>query len=396
MGYRTYTCPIARQCGGCEWLSVPYPIQLKRKQEAIAQLFGDLAQADGCEISTIVGMDEPRAYRYKAATPFAPGTRGRIRSGFFAQGTHRIVPCAECLVEELSLRPILNSVARVAERVGVSAYHEDKGSGLLRHAIVRKAMVGGEILLTIVTNGNHIPQELRFVDGILSAHPEITTIVQNVNTRRTNAMLGSRNNVLYGKGIIHDSLLGCTFELGATSFYQTNPSQTEKLYALAIKSAQLEPGMRLLDAYCGTGTIGLCAAHSCKDLQLVGVERGEEAIVNAKRNARANHLEQAARFVRADATEYLAGSKRSNKMHSSAYYDVIMLDPPRAGSTPEFLSAASACNPKRIVYISCNPQTQARDLWFLRQKGWKLDSLTPVDMFPHTKHVETVVSMSKE
>lgn len=390
MGYRTYTCPIARQCGGCEWLSVPYPIQLQRKQDALTDLFGDLAKTDGCTISPIVGMNEPRAYRYKAATPFAPGTRGRIRSGFFAHGTHRIVPCAECLVEEASLRPILNSVARIAERIGVSAYHEDTGRGLLRHAIVRKALVGKEVLFTLVTNGNHIPQELRFVDGILSAHPEITTIVQNINTRRTNAMLGNRNNVLYGKGIIHDSLLGCTFELGATSFYQTNPKQTEKLYALAIDGAQLKPGMRLLDAYCGTGTIGLCAAHSCKDLELVGVERGEEAIVNAKRNARANQLEKTTRFVRADATEYLASGKRAG-----GAYDVIMLDPPRAGSTPEFLSAASACNPQRIVYISCNPQTQARDLWFLRQKGWKLMSLIPVDMFPHTKHVETIAVLSR-
>lgn len=390
MGYRTYTCPIARQCGGCEWLSVPYPIQLRRKQEAMVSLFEDLAKADGCEVLPIVGMDEPRFYRYKAATPFAPGTRGCIRSGFFAQGSHRIVPCAECLVEEASLRPILNSVARVAERVGVSAYQEDKGKGLLRHAIVRKAMVGGEILLTIVTNGNHIPQRLRFVDELLSAHPEITSIVQNVNTRRTNAMLGNHNDVLYGTGVIHDSLLGCRFELGATSFYQTNPQQTEKLYSLALEAAQLKPGTHLLDAYCDTGTIGLCAAHSCKNIKLVGVERGQEAVVNAKRNARANGLENTARFIRADATEYLS-SKQSDKT-----YDVIMLDPPRAGSTPEFLSAASDCHPERIVYISCNPQTQVRDLWFLHQKGWKLASVTPVDMFPHTKHVETVALLTRE
>lgn len=393
MGYSTYTCPIARSCGGCELLAVPYPIQLERKQAQVEGLFAQMADADGCTVEKIVGMEKPVAFRHKAATPFAPGTHGRIRSGFYTMGTHRIVACAKCLVEHPQLRPILNSVARCAERLGISAYREDQGRGLLRHAIARRALHGDDLLLTIVTNGDHMARRDAFLSELLEHHPEITSVVQNVNTRRTNAMLGDKCSTLYGPGIMHDSLLGCTFEIGATSFYQTNPAQTEVLYDIALRMADLKPGMRLLDAYCGTGTIGLCAAHMVPDLQVVGVERVKGAVTNARRNARANQLDDRARFVCADATEYLAGARGHGR--ELGHYDVVMLDPPRAGSTPEFLSAVSSVAPDRVVYISCNPETQARDIAFLRERGWKLRKVTPVDLFPHTKHIETVAMLSR-
>ena len=226
MGYRTYTCPIARECGGCEWLAVPYPIQLRRKAEAFAGLFAGMAEADGCEIGAIRGMDEPLRYRHKAATPFAPGRGRRVRSGFYRAGSHRIVPCEDCLVEREGCRTILNDVARIAEELGISAYAEDRGRGLLRHAIVRRAWRGDDCLLAVVTNGEHMARPREFVERMGELHPELGSIVQNVNVRRTNAMLGRDSVPLAGDGTMRDGLLGCTFEIGATSFYQTNPAQT--------------------------------------------------------------------------------------------------------------------------------------------------------------------------
>lgn len=395
MGYKTYTCPIARSCGGCEWLAVPYPVQLRRKQEWIERLFADLTKQDKTEISPIVGVrGEPLAYRHKAATPFAPAAKGRLRSGFYAAGTHRIVSCNTCLVEDPRARHILQEVARVATRLRIPAYNEDTGQGVLRHAIVRMGWKSKDVLLTIVTNGREVRRLSRFTDELKRMCPEVTSCVQNVNTRHTNAMLGRENHVLWGSGVMHDELLGCRFEIGPMSFYQTNPAQTEVLYQLAIDAAQLEEGAQVLDAYCGTGTIGICAAAQARahkvDIKITGIETVREAIGCAKRNAKANLLENNCRFFAADATNWLTTRKPQQNN-----FDIALLDPPRAGSTVEFLTALSQAQPKRIVYISCNPQTQLRDLRILRELGYRLDQLTAVDMFPHTKHVESVVLMSK-
>lgn len=385
MGYRTYTCQIARDCGGCEWLSVPYPIQLRRKQEEVAGLLSQMVEADGGELRDIVGMEgEPLAYRHKAATPYAHAGRGRIACGFYARGSHRIVRCNECLVENPRARKILNAAGRAAEKLHIPAYDEDKGTGVLRHAVVRCGYATDDVLLTVVTNVDRLRKPQAFVDAVLDAAPEVTTIVQNVNTRRTNAILGYKSSTLHGDGVMHDKLLGCTFEIGPTSFYQTNPAQTEVLYRLAIEGGVLEPGMRVLDAYCGTGTIGICAASAINELQVIGVERVEGAVRSAKRNAEANGLAERCRFVAADATEWMAREGRK------LGFDVVLMDPPRAGSTEEFLLGVAALAPKRVVYVSCNIQTQARDLEFIRRHGYRIESLTPVDMFPHTKHVESV------
>ncbi len=385
MGYRTYTCQIARDCGGCEWLSVPYPIQLRRKQEEVAGLLSQMVEADGGKLRDIVGMEgEPLAYRHKAATPYAHAGRGRIACGFYARGSHRIVRCNECLVEDPRARKILNAAGRAAEKLHIPAYDEDKGTGVLRHAVVRCGYATDDVLLTVVTNVDRLRKPQAFVDAVLDAAPEVTSIVQNVNTRRTNAILGYKSSTLHGDGVMHDKLLGCTFEIGPTSFYQTNPAQTEVLYRLAIEGGALEPGMRVLDAYCGTGTIGICAASAINELQVIGVERVEGAVRSAKRNAEANGLAERCRFVAADATEWMAREGRK------LGFDVVLMDPPRAGSTEEFLLGVAALAPKRVVYVSCNVQTQARDLEFIRRHGYRIESLTPVDMFPHTKHVESV------
>ena len=387
MGYRTYTCQIARDCGGCEWLAVPYPIQLRRKQEQVEELLGAMAREDDAALEPIRGMDEPVRYRHKAATPFAHGPRGRVRCGFYAAGTHRIVPCETCLVEDERARRILNSVARMAERLHIPPYDEDRGVGVLRHAVVRCGWKTEDVLLVLVTRVDELRDPGRLVSELRAACPEVTSIVQNVNDRRTNAILGRRCRTLFGPGVMHDQLLGCTFEIGPTSFYQTNPEQTEVLYQLALEG--VAGSARVLDAYCGTGTIGICAARESEDARVTGVEQVEGAVACARRNAEANGVQDRCRFVAADATEWMAREGARER------FDAVIMDPPRAGSTPEFLAGVAALAPERVAYVSCNVVTQARDLELLRKRGYRLERVTPVDMFPHTRHVESVVTLRR-
>ena len=396
MGYRTYTCPIARQCGGCEWLAVPYPIQLERKRAELQRLVDDALPEARLEVAEVLGMDKPLHYRHKAATPFAPAPKQRIRHGFYARGSHHIVRCDDCLVEARGMRRTLAAVAEEAARLGISAYAEDRGRGLLRHAILRAGWQTHEALLTLVVNGNEIPRGAQLVQAVRArARREgvnVVSVVHNINQRNTNAMLGSRSKPLMGNGRMRDKLLGCTFELGPTSFYQTNPAQTEVLYRTAIDAAGLSAGMRVIDAYCGIGTIGLCAARQVEGLELLGIERVEEAVTCAKRNAQLNGLEGHARFIAADATEWMV--RHAGERSTAA--DVVFLDPPRAGSTPEFLDAVCGLRPERVVYVSCNPVSLVRDLAYLQERGWYAQSVVPVDLFPHTKHVETVCLLSKQ
>ena len=406
MGYKTPTCSIARSCGGCEWLSVPYPIQLKRKQAQVEELLAPLASINNVTIEPIRGMDEPLAYRHKAATPFAPGKGRTVRSGFYASGTHKIIASKECLVEDGRARAILNDVAYLAGQFNIHAYQEDRGKGALRHGVVRCGYATNDVMLVLVVNGQHLPHEQEFIAALRKAHPELTSIFLNVNQKRTNAILGRETRLLWGSTSMSDKLLGCTFEIGPTSFYQTNPQQTEVLYQLAIdgalagsKLADSEQtgdaqasNLRVLDAYCGTGTIGLCLAHAAEaqgiNLSLTGVDQVENNIQMARRNARNNKLE--AEFICDDATRYMQALAKDGQN-----FDVIILDPPRAGSTPTFLKATAQLAQKKIVYVSCNVVTQARDLKVLLDSGFAIERVTPVDMFPHTKHVECVVVLSR-
>ena len=406
MGYKTPTCSIARSCGGCEWLSVPYPIQLKRKQTQVEELLAPLASINNVTIEPIRGMDEPLAYRHKAATPFAPGKGRTVRSGFYASGTHKIIASKECLVEDGRARAILNDVAYLAGQFNIHAYQEDRGKGALRHGVVRCGYATDDVMLVLVVNGQHLPHEQEFVAALRKAHPELTSIFLNVNQKRTNAILGRETRLLWGSTSMSDKLLDCTFEIGPTSFYQTNPQQTEVLYQLAIdgalagsKLADSEQtgdaqasNLRVLDAYCGTGTIGLCLAHAAEaqgiNLSLTGVDQVENNIQMARRNARNNKLE--AEFICDDATRYMQALAKDGQN-----FDVIILDPPRAGSTPTFLKATTQLAQKKIVYVSCNVVTQARDLKVLLDSGFAIERVTPVDMFPHTKHVECVIVLSR-
>lgn len=400
-------CPVMRQCGGCIWLNLPYRKQLARKQEAMKELFGPLITELGftCDIDPIQGMGacagdtgkiaSPRGFRHKAATPFAPGERGQVRCGFFERGTHQIVPVPDCCVEAPGARKILNGVAHVAEACHIPAYDEDRGRGLLRYAIVRCGYHTDEIMLTIVTSERRMPNYRRFINGLGAIDERITTIAQNINPKRTNAILGGETHILAGRARMRDRLLGCTFEISPTAFYQTNPEQTELLYQLAIDSAELEDGDTVLDTYCGSGTIGLCAAQGArtagKRISLIGVEKNHFGVRDANRNAEVNDLHGISRFIEADATDYMQHAALRGQAA-----DVIIMDPPRAGSTQAFVDAAAAMAPRRIVYISCNPKSQVRDVRAFARAGYAMTRLVPVDMFPHTDHIETVAVLERE
>ena len=410
--YKTYTCPISKDCGGCEWLAVPYEIQLKRKHDALTELFAPF----GVEPDAVLGMDEPCAYRAKSMTPFQPGPRGKLLHGMYKQGTHKLVLCKSCLVEDPQARPIFDSIARLARGFRLKAYDEDRSSGLLRHAIVRCAANTDEVMVTIVCNSKEFPHKKEFVRALRDEHPQISTVVFNVNTRNTNAVLGKRDSVAFGQGWIEDKLCGQTFKIPSSAFYQTNPAQTEVLYNTAVSLAALRGGEEVLDAYCGIGTIGIVAACTCarqqregsipvhkkkaakaakakkkpaaqqvRHIHLTGVETTPAAVNIAAENARINNVKGAS-FIAADAGEYLLSCGKS--------FDVVFMDPPRAGASDDFIAGLMAAAPKRVVYISCNPQTQVRDIEMLGG-AYKLDRLVPVDMFPHTKHLETVALLTK-
>lgn len=392
MSYKTYTCPIERSCGGCELLAVPYPIQLRRKTATVEELFGEFFAADGTEVGEIRGMEPPLYFRYKAATPFAPGRRGRgIRSGFYRKGTHQIVATETCFVEHPVLRPLLNRVAESASKLKISAYDENRGRGSLRHAIARVSLSGEKCLLTLVTNGQELRNSRELVSDLRSFEPRLIGVVQNINQRQTNAMLGSENKLLWGKDSLRENILGCSFLIGSQSFFQTNPKQTEVLYQLAKDYANLQPGERMLDAYCGTGSIGICLAAGLDGVQLVGVEKVADAVARAKENAKLNELSHNTHFICADASSWIVSATRR-----SEHFDLVVMDPPRAGASEEFIAALLALEPSRIVYISCNPTTQLRDCELLRQAGYVLSRYTPVDMFPHTKHVEAIALLTRK
>lgn len=399
-------CPAMHTCGGCDALGLPYRKQLARKQDLVQNLFAPVLKHHQVAeaIAPICGMGgtldskgplpSPRAFRYKAVTPFAPGPSGGVRSGFFARGTHDIVHVPSCAVEAPGARHILNEVARLAQACKIPAYDEDRRRGILRYAIVRLGWKTDEIMLTIVTSQRNVPNFHSFVQQVRAIDPRITTVAQNVNNRPGNAILGAHTYIVAGSPRMRDQLLDCTFEISPTAFYQTNPQQTETLYRLAIEGMDLRDNDVVLDAYCGSGTIGLCAAAQARAaglaIRLIGVERNRAGIQDAVRNARLNNLEDACRFVAEDATAFMRQAAALGEK-----VDALVLDPPRAGSTPAFIEAALALAPRRIVYVSCNPQTQARDLEQFLAGPYRLTRLTPVDMFPHTGHVETVAWLAK-
>ena len=382
MGYKTYNCPVAKVCGGCEWLNVPYPIQLKRKHEYVQELF-----EDRCIVEPVDGMEVPLHFRTKILTPCAQAKSGKILFGLFAKGTHRIIDSRDCLITDPVAQPIFDTIKTLMPRFKVQAYNEDRREGFLRHVQIRVSKATVEVMVTLVGASDRFPGSKAFIKALLTAHPEITTVILNTNERVTNVVLGEKEKTLYGKGFIEEEICGKRFRLSSRSFFQTNPIQTQKLYSYAIEAAGLTGEELVLDAYCGTGTIGIVASD--KASMVIGVESNADAVRDAKSNARINGAENT-KFICADATEYL-----SELAEEDAEIDVMLMDPPRTGSTPAFLKAIAKLSPKKIVYVSCNPETQIRDINILEDEGYSVKSVQPVDMFPHTKHVETVVLLTK-
>lgn len=415
-------CPVEHACGACQHISEPYPEQLRRKDAYVANLFADLV--DSAVIRPILGMEDPFHYRNKVVSPYAPGkklasgaregagapagskkhtrkgaSRGtmqrrggavprEILCGMYAAGTHRLVSTEGCLIENEQAKRVIYAVRSLMPKFGLEPYNEDTGRGFLRHAVVRVGHESGEMLVTLVTNGRDFPASRAFCRELVKRVSAITTVVQNINERQTNVILGDREQTLYGPGFILDRLCGLSFRISSQSFYQVNSQQTEVLYRTAIDLAHLSGSETVIDAYCGTGTIGLVAAKSGA-ARVIGVDSVASSIRDARQNAQHNGVENA-QFVIQDATEFMREQARVKQQ-----VDVLLMDPPRAGSTPAFLQAAAALSPARIVYISCNPQTQVRDVALLCEQGYVVEAVQPVDMFPHTDHVEVICQLRK-
>ncbi len=402
-------CGASARCGACQHIAQPYEQQLARKAAEVRQLFVDagLVSADKAHtlVQPVVGMDEPYYYRNKVIAPFARGkrladgkrgARYQILTGMYAANSHRIIDTDGCLIENQQAKQVVREVKRLMGSFGIEPYDEDANVGFLRHVVVRCGHNSGEVLVTLVTNGEAFPSSRAFCRELVRRCPFITTIVQNVNTRQTNVILGEREQRLYGPGFILDTLCGLSFRISSQSFYQVNAIQTEVLYQTAINLAALDGTQDAIDAYCGTGTIGLVAA-SQGARSVTGVDSVASAIRDARENARHNGIENA-RFVADDASAFMRELATGREEGAQLQKDnlVVFMDPPRAGSTEEFMDALVALSPARAVYISCNPHTQVRDCAYLQKRGYNVQTVIPVDMFPHTDHIETVCCLNRQ
>ena len=377
-----FRCAYAEKCGACQLLKYPYHVQLRKKQERVESLLSSYGTVD-----PILGMKNPMHYRNKVHAVFALDRARRPISGVYAAGSHHVVPVRHCLIENEKADLIIESIVALLPSFPWSIYNEYTHRGLLRHVVIRASSATGQMMVTLVTTSLECPQLDRFVEQLTSMHPEITTIVINANPRMTSAVLGTNEKVLYGPGYIEDVLCGKRFRISSRSFFQVNSRQTEILYNTAIDLCCLTGNETILDAYCGTGTIGICASDRAK--QVIGVEVNGKAVADAKVNAAINHVDNAS-FYTDDAGRFLSRLAEKN-----IHPDLVITDPPRSGCSDAFLDSLLCVNPPEILYISCNPDSLARDLHFLVSNGYRAEKIVPVDMFPGTNHVETVVSLSK-
>ena len=376
-------CPVYKKCGGCDFQGVPYEEQLKIKETQVRQLL-----APFCKVHPIAGMKNPYHYRNKVHAVFSHDKKGNAVSGVYQKGTHIVVQVERCMIEDEKADEIIGSIRGLLKSFKIRTYDEDTGYGLLRHVLVRRGFASGEILVVLVTASPVFPSKNNFVKALRKLHPEITTIVQNVNGRGTSMVLGNQEKTLYGKGYIEDILCGYTFRISPKSFYQVNPAQTEILYKKAIKLAGLTGKELVLDAYCGIGTIGLIASRGAG--QVIGVELNRDAVRDAVANAKRNQVKNV-RFYCADAGKFMV-----DMAADGIKADVVFMDPPRSGSDVTFLDCLAKMAPKRVVYISCEPESLARDLKYLKKKGYQAEGAWPVDMFGWTGCVETVVMLSRK
>lgn len=380
--FKAGACPYIRQCGGCNILKQSYELELETKQKMVHGLISKF-----CKVEPIIGMKNPMNYRNKVHVVFDHDKKGNPISGVYEEGSHRVVPIEQCCIHNKKADEIIATIRGMLKSFKIKTYDEDTGYGLLRHVLIRTGYVSKEIMVVLVLADSILPSKNNFVKALRLKHPEISTVVINVNDKKTSMVLGEKEHVIYGKGFIEDSLCNKVFRLSPKSFYQVNPAQTEVLYKKAIDLANLTGDETVIDAYCGTGTIGIIASDHAK--KVIGVELNKDAVRDANINAKRNDAKNI-EFYNNDAGVFM--SQMAEQQESA---DVVFMDPPRSGSNEQFMDAVVKLKPKKVVYISCNPITLERDLLYITKKGYKASKAIPVDMFPWTEHVETVIVMSR-
>ncbi len=371
-------CPSAKKCGGCRNIHEPYENSLAFKQDKVNKLYA------GKKVERIIGMEDPYHYRHKIYASFSQTRDGRIIAGMYEENTHRLIDSRMCLIQHARANAILQTICTVATDMKLEAYDEDRGTGTLRHAYLRVSHANQEVLVVIVIGSKDLPGSRSFVQKIVSAHPEIRTVILNWNRENTSMILGPKDKVLYGKGYIEDEIDGMVFRISAHTFYQVNPVQTEVMYSTALQYAQLKKTDTVLDMCCGIGTISLLAARKAR--YVLGVEVNPKSIQDAGKNAIRNHIRNA-EFLAMDGEEFI------HELLDTP--DVVFLDPPRSGFSESFMQALEKLGPQKIVYVSCNPVTQARDLKVI-ESNYRIEKIQPVDNFPFTSELECIVSLTRK
>ncbi len=376
-------CPVCYQCGGCAFQCLSYEAQLAFKQNKVKEQFRKIAKMD-VDVLPALGMENPYYYRNKVQPLIGADQEGHIISGFYKEGTHKIVKVDRCYIEDMRANTVLLAIRALLKKHHIPSYDEDLRTGVIRRVLIKTSLHYNEIMVVLVTAVDRFPSKESFVRDLLKVCPEVTTIIQNVNSRQTSVILGEKEHILFGKGTIRDSISGLTFNISSKSFYQTNPTMVKVLYDVAMEFADLKESDVVFDAYSGIGTIGLIAAK--KGSEVISVEIVKEAVNDANRNAKENGLENFSAYV-GDAGEFIREMAKDKKK-----VDVLFMDPPRKGSDMTFLESVMKIKPNRIVYVSCDASTLARDVKVL-SKLYKIEKIRPVDMFPQTPHVETVVGL---
>ncbi len=376
-------CIYYDRCGGCQLQHYSNESQNVLKQEMAERLLGKFGN-----VEPIRTMDYPYEYRNKIQYAFGYGRKREIIAGMYAGNSHTIIDMHKCLIQDPVGDQIIHTIKKIMKKYKMEPYNEDSGRGFLRHVLIKTGFSTGEVMVVLVVSEHMFPGKKNFVKLLTSAHPEIKTIIMNLNNKNTSMVLGERESTIYGKGYIQDHLCDLRFRISAKSFYQINPRQTEVLYKEALKLADFDGTELIIDAYSGIGTISLITAARVKEV--IGVELSGDAVRDAISNARDNSINNVY-FHKQDAGEFMVDlAAKGEKI------DAVIMDPPRAGSDEPFLSSLVTLNPDKVIYISCNPETQARDLDYLTKHGYQVQRIQPVDMFPQTNHVECIALIQKK
>lgn len=375
-------CPYHKKCGGCSLQNLSYSDQLRFKQVRLIRLLGTFGH-----VEEIIGMENPLHYRNKVQAGFLT-KNGAVSSGVYQSSADRFVPVDSCLIGNETADRIIATLRKLFQSFKLKPYDPRTGKGFIRHVLIRRGHISGQVMVVIVTAEGEFPSKRSFINALINRHPEITTIVRNINKDKNGLFLGEESEILLGDGYIEDSLCGMSFRISPSSFYQVNSVQTERLYTKAIELLGLSGSETVIDAYCGTGTIGIILSRKAK--KVIGIELNKSAVSDAIYNARINNADNIS-FINDDAGRFLTEIATNREK-----IDAVITDPPRAGCSREFLKSLVTLSPEKLVYISCNPETLLRDLLYLKRKGYRAEVIQPFDMFPFTGHVECIVSLVKQ